>query len=85
MTEKGSFNFNRETIMKKQTPQYIYLKGKITGGLRALGLSEKSEPIRRGLRDVLESFIAFTDEVEGIARVGGIKTFKTIKDSKRLK
>jgi hypothetical protein len=84
MTIKGSLNL-REAKMKKQTSQYIYLKGKITGGLRALGLSEKSEPIRMGLRDVLESFIAFTDEVEGVARVGGIKTFKNVKDAKRLK
>ena len=49
---------NKKTANKK----YDLNKGKIIGALRALGLSEKAKPIREGLRDILATFIEFTDE-----------------------
>jgi hypothetical protein len=71
--------------MTKEKQQYMYLKGKITGALRALVLSEKSESIRGGLRDILDSFIELTDGIEGISNAINMKTFKNVKDAKRLK
>ena len=64
---------NKKTSNKK----YDLNKGKIIGALRALGLSEKAKPIREGLRDILATFIEFTDEIEGIAKGGPLpKTYR---------
>lgn len=64
---------NKKTANKK----YDLNKGEIIGALRALGLSEKAKPIREGLRDILATFIEFTDEIEGIECFPKTKKGKT--------